>query len=62
MLEVSKHQNLLFNKNLKLPIVSTQDSVFVGFYVDDITLGETAAFLTVSILPDACLGQSGLRI
>lgn len=63
LLSLHEHQNFLFNKaDLKLRAVSTKDPVFIGFYVDDITLGETASSLTVRILPDACLGQSGLRI
>lgn len=40
------HQNFLSNKvDLKFPIVSTEDPLFLGFYVDDTTLGETAASL-----------------
>lgn len=58
LFSLCEHQNLLFNKvDSKLPVVSTEDPVLIGFYVDDITLG-----LTVSVLTDACLDQSGLRI
>lgn len=40
LLSLREHQNFLFNKvDLKLPVVSTEDPVSIGFYVDDITLG-----------------------
>lgn len=40
LLSIREHQNFLFNKiDLKLPVVSAEDPVFIGFYVDDITLG-----------------------
>lgn len=62
-MSLHEHQNFVFNKvDLKLPVVSREDPVFIGFYVDYITSGDTAASLSVSILPDACLGHSGLRI
>lgn len=62
-MSLHEHQGFLFNKvDIKLLVVSTADPVFVQFYVDDVSLGETAASLIVSILPDACLGQSGFRI
>lgn len=36
------HQNFLSNKvDLKFPIVSTKNPLFLGFYIDDITSGET---------------------
>lgn len=53
LFSLCEHQNLYFNKvDSKLPVVSTEDPVLIGFYVG----------LTVSVLTDACLDQSGLRI
>lgn len=46
VLSLHVHQNFLSNKvDLKFPIVNTKDPLFLGFYIDDITLGETAASL-----------------
>lgn len=46
VLSLHVHQNFLSNKvDLKFPIVSTKDPLFLGFYIDDITSGETAASL-----------------
>lgn len=46
-MSLHEHQNFLFNTvDPKLPIVSTEDPVFIGFYVDDTPLGETAASLS----------------
>lgn len=46
--------------DIKISVVSTEDPVLTGFYVDDVTLGETTVSLIVSVLPGACLGQSAL--
>lgn len=46
VLSLHVHQNFLSNKvDIKLPIVSTKDPLFLGFYIVDITLGETPASL-----------------
>lgn len=46
--------------DIKISVVSTEVPVLTGFYVDDVTLGETSVSLIVSVLPGACLGQSAL--
>lgn len=46
VLSLHIHQNFLFNKvDLKFPIVSTKDPLFLGFYIDYTTSGETPASL-----------------
>lgn len=46
VLSLHVHQSFLSNKvDLEFPIVSTEDLLFLDFYIDDTTLGETAASL-----------------